>query len=124
METNKPPVFLDLRLIKMPPAALASIGHRASGIFIALLVPFLLYLLELSLSSQEGFNQATLLMESTGAKALIILVLWALFHHLFAGIRFLFADIHIGVNRESGRLTALVVIAAAPIAAIIVGLLI
>jgi len=123
METNKPPVFLDLRLIKMPPAALASIGHRASGIFIALLVPFMLYMLELSLSSQEGFNQATLLMESTGAKILLIVVLWASFHHLFAGIRFLFADIHIGVNRVQGRLTALVVIAAAPITAVIVGLL-
>ncbi len=123
METKKPPVFLDLRLIKMPAAALASIGHRASGVFIALLVPFMLYLLELSLSSQEGFNQATLLMESSGAKILLMLVLWASFHHLFAGIRFLFADIHIGVNREQGRLTALVVIATAPVAAIIVGLL-
>ncbi len=92
METKKPPVFLDLRLIKMPAAALASIGHRASGVFIALLVPFMLYLLELSLSSQEGFNQATLLMSSSGAKLLLILVLWASFHHLFAGIRFLFAE--------------------------------
>jgi succinate dehydrogenase / fumarate reductase cytochrome b subunit len=123
METKKPPVFLDLRLIKMPPAALASIGHRASGIFIALLIPFALYLLNLSLSSQEGFNQATLIMESAGAKLALTLVLWASFHHLFAGIRFLFADIHIGVNRKQGRLTALTVLAAAPISAIIVGLL-
>ncbi len=123
METKKPPVFLDLRLIKMPPAAIASIGHRASGVFIALLIPLMLYLIDLSLSSQEGFNQATLLMESTAAKIVLMLVLWAFFHHLFAGIRFLFADIHIGVNREQGRLTALVVLAAAPAAAIIVGLI-
>lgn len=124
MEIKKPPVFLDLWLIKMPPAALASIGHRVSGIIIALAVPFLIYLLDLSLASQEDFNTATLLMESTGAKALIFLLLWGFIHHLYAGIRFLFTDIHVGVNRASARLTALIVLVASPItSAFIMGLL-
>ena len=124
MEIKKAPVFLDLRQINMPPAALASIGHRVSGVIIALAVPFLLYLLDHSLSSQEGFNQTTLLMESLTAKTLIFLLLWGFIHHLYAGVRFLFMDIHIGVNRESSRLTALIVLIASPITTLfILGLL-
>ena len=120
MEAKKRPVFLDLQQISMPPAALASIGHRISGVLFALVVPFLLYLLDLSLSSQEGFNQIALMMESSITKIVIFLLLWGFIHHLYAGVRLLFADIHIGVTRESSRLTALIALIASPVTALLI----
>ena len=45
MVQTKRPVFLDLRHIQMPVGALASIGHRISGVVLAIGVPVVVYLL-------------------------------------------------------------------------------
>ena len=125
MKNKQAPVFLDLRVIRMPAAAIVSIGHRISGVLIALIVPFCLYLFDLSLSGQTGFDEATALMENPTVRFILFFVCWGFMHHLYTGIRFLFTDIHIGVDKQSGRITALAALIAAPVtAAITVGLLI
>ncbi|MCB1893128.1 MAG: succinate dehydrogenase, cytochrome b556 subunit, partial [Rhodocyclaceae bacterium] len=50
------PKHLDLRVIKQPLPAIASILHRVSGAGLFLMLPFLIYLFELSLDSSLGFN--------------------------------------------------------------------
>jgi succinate dehydrogenase / fumarate reductase cytochrome b subunit len=47
------PRFLNLWQIRLPITGVVSILHRLSGIFLVLLFPFLLYLLQLSLRSAE-----------------------------------------------------------------------
>ena len=49
------PKHLDLRVIKQPLPAIASILHRVSGAGLFLMLPFLIFLLDLSLDSSLGF---------------------------------------------------------------------
>lgn len=51
------PVNLALLTIRFPATAVASILHRASGVLVFLLIPFLLWALDRSLASPEGFNR-------------------------------------------------------------------
>ncbi|MFN9940908.1 MAG: succinate dehydrogenase, cytochrome b556 subunit, partial [bacterium] len=67
------PVNLDLGTIALPVTAKASILHRISGVFLVAAVAVLLYVLDLSLSGEEGFARATELLGNPAAR----LVIWA-----------------------------------------------
>ena len=105
-ERNKRPVFLNLTRIQMPVNALLSIGHRISGIFLFLALPVLIYLLDISLQSPEGYKDAADLLSSPGLRVIELLGIWMLSHHLFAGIRYLLLDLKIGLDRTVARVTA------------------
>ena len=92
---NLRPTFFNLALIRFPANAVASVLHRISGIILSLLIPILVYFLDLSLQDAEGFARVTQLTNSLAARLLGIVALWALLQHIFAGIRFLLFDIHI-----------------------------
>lgn len=121
---NHRPTFFNLALIRHPANAVASVLHRISGVILSLLIPILVYLLDLSLRDPAGFAQVTELFNSLGVKLVGIVVLWALLQHIFAGIRFLLYDIHIGVRDYrpswSARIT---IILALVITVFIVGIL-
>ena len=87
------PVNLDITTIKFPLAAITSILHRISGVGLFFSVGILLYFLQLSLSSEAGFNQALQLLDSSLIKALIWIILLAVFYHLIAGLKHLLLDI-------------------------------
>ena len=118
------PVFLNLLHIRLPVAGVMSILHRASGLLMFLLIPVLLYLLDQSLRSAEGFAETAALLHGTGARLLLIAVIWALSHHLLAGIRFLLIDLDIGVQRQAMRRSAWVVNIAAPILTAVIATLV
>ena len=112
------PKFLSLPAIlfqiRLPLAGWVSILHRVSG---ALLVfPFaawLLYLLDASLASEQGFARIKdYYLQLPVVKAAALLFIWALCHHLCAGIRYLLLDIHIGVDLPAARYTSAAVIVA------------
>ena len=123
MMINNRPVFLNLFQFRFPIAAVMSVGHRASGVLMVLALPFLVYILDISLQGEQGFAAAQATLQNGLVKLLLFLMLWALLHHLLAGIRFLFIDFDIGVDKESGRRSAIAVMIAAPILAIILGVL-
>ena len=106
MVSSSRPVFLKLTQIKMPVGALTSIGHRLSGLVLALGVPAALYLLALSLRSEEGFRRAYEAAHLVPAKLAGILLAWAMAHHLLAGIRHMLTDVAIGSTLAVARLTA------------------
>jgi succinate dehydrogenase / fumarate reductase cytochrome b subunit len=101
---DRRPVNLDLRTIHQPAAAIASITHRVSGVIVFFGIAGLLYLLDLSLTSEAGFDSIVAL----GAlpKFLFWGVLSALAYHTVAGIRHLFLDLGMGESREGGPRTA------------------
>lgn len=111
------PKYLSLRAIlfeiRLPLAALVSILHRISG---ALLVfPFtawLLYLLDLSLRSPEGFRQTASYLALPLVKLGMLVFLWAFCHHLCAGIRFLVLDLNAGIELVPSRRSAAAVLIA------------
>ena len=52
------PFYLNLIKIRLPIAGVLSIFHRISGVFMFLAMPFLVYMLDLSLKGESGFSQA------------------------------------------------------------------
>lgn len=119
MTTNKRPVFLNLVKIKLPVAGIMSIAHRASGALMVLAIPFVVYLLERSSSSSDGFVAIAALFDGGMARLALFLCLWALLHHLLAGVRYLLIDVDIGVDRPFYRYTAWAVLIAAPLLALL-----
>lgn len=103
------PVFFNLMQIQMPVGALTSIAHRISGILLALGIPFSIYLLDLSLQSPQSFAGLTDLFRPSVFKAEVIVFIWALAHHILAGIRHLLSDIDIGSRLPAARRSAWIV---------------
>lgn len=104
MQSSRP-IYLNLLQIRLPVAGVMSILHRASGLLMFLLIPVLLYFLDQSLKSAQHFAELTALFHG-GARWLLVPAIWALCHHLLAGIRFLLLDIDIGVERATMRASA------------------
>jgi succinate dehydrogenase / fumarate reductase cytochrome b subunit len=117
--TTRRPVHLDLLKIRLPIGGIMSIIHRATGIFMFLATPYLIYLLDLSLGSAAGFAAATQILASLPGLLFVFLLMWSLVHHLLAGIRYLLIDIDVGVERDRARQTAMAVVVAAPVLAAI-----
>jgi succinate dehydrogenase / fumarate reductase cytochrome b subunit len=112
------PVFLDLLKIRLPVAGVISIGHRISGLFLALAIPLMLYLLDASVSGPDGFASVTETVSGWPFTILLFLLLWALMHHFLAGIRYLLLDLDVGVEKPLFRQTALGVLVVAPVLAL------
>jgi len=98
--------------IRLPLPGWVSILHRVSG---ALLVfPFtawLLYLVDVSLSSEAGFSRVRdYYLQLPAVKAALLLFVWAFAHHFFAGIRYLLLDIDKGIELRPARISSAVVI--------------
>ncbi len=107
------PVFLNLFKIRFPVSAVMSMGHRVSGVLLFVLMPVVLYGLHMSLSSVEDFTRVMDAVRQPWWQAGIVLALWALCHHLVAGIRFLLADMDVAMSRRSSRVAAWLVHATA-----------
>jgi succinate dehydrogenase / fumarate reductase, cytochrome b subunit len=117
-----PPRFLTLWNIRFPVGAIASIGHRVSGVLLLLTLPLLALALERSLRSAVDYAQLLDILRSRAIAPVMIVAIWALAHHVFAGIRHLLMDIGIGAPLSQARASAQAAIAAALIAALLAAL--
>ena len=115
------PVNLDLRTIKLPVTAYTSILHRISGVILFLGLIVLLYGLDMSLASEESFEELKACLASPLAKLVIWGLLSALLYHLVAGIRHLFMDAGVGETLEGGKLGSKIVIAVAVVLIVLAG---
>ncbi|MFQ5643918.1 MAG: succinate dehydrogenase, cytochrome b556 subunit [Thiogranum sp.] len=107
MVQQKPaPKYLNLIKIKLPPGGVASIGHRISGVLMFLSIPFIAREFARSLESEQGFRAVQECLQSTTVTLLSLLLVWSLSHHLLAGVRHLFLDVEIGMDRASANATA------------------
>lgn len=96
---------------RMPPPALVSILHRISGAALFLALPFLLWLFDQSLISETSFERMAAVASHWLAKLVLLFVIWSFLHHLSAGIRYLFLDMLVGLERAQARRSALAVFA-------------
>ena len=98
--TTRPrPYYLNLFRIRLPLPGFVSILHRVSGFFLFAGTPLLLWALQKSLSSPTAYADLTAIFAFTwiGIPLVKLIVLglgWSLFHHLFAGIRYLVIDVN------------------------------
>ena len=109
-EKQKRPKFLNLLKIRMPIGAIVSIGHRFSGVILFMLIPFLIYILEISLKTEQGFQQVAEFFTRTDVRIVMIVVIWMFAHHLINGVRLLLLDLDIGITRSASRFNSWLVI--------------
>ena len=101
------PVNLDLSTIRFPVTAISSILHRVSGVITFVALGILLWLLGLSLSSPEGFQQAASIMDSFFAKFILWGILTALAYHVVVGVRHMLMDFgYLEETFEAGKRSA------------------
>lgn len=100
------PVNLDLQTIRFPVTAIASITHRVSGVIMFIAVGILLWMLDYSLSSPDGFNVMSSYMDGFFVKFILWGILTALSYHAVAGIRHLLMDLGFFETLDSGKLSA------------------
>ncbi len=107
-EITKPrPKFLALHEIRFRLAGFVSGMHRVSGLGLFLLLPFLIYLLQLSLAgTPQSHEQFSALTGNLFIKLILLGLSWAYLHHFCAGIRFLLMDMHIGVDKIPSQKSA------------------
>ena len=108
--------FKDLTTYRMTPAAWVTILHRASGIIMFLLLPFIIWMFDTSLSSEISFARFTAVFNAGAGflpgwfvKLVALAVIWAYLHHFIAGLRHLWMDTnHDAVTKSFGKSSALV----------------
>jgi succinate dehydrogenase / fumarate reductase cytochrome b subunit len=106
--------------MRLPITAYVSILHRVSGVAIFFGLSVLLWCLDKSLESPQGFLLVKNIFVHPIAQVIIWGVLSALSYHMVMGIRHLVMDAGYGETYEAGRVTALT---SATIVACIVGFL-
>jgi len=111
MPAAKRPKYLNLAQIRLPVPGFVSILHRISGLGMFAFAWAILWLLQLTLQSPDGFAQATGFAQSWVGKLFLIGIGWAFMHHFFAGLRFLLLDMHVGTELASARRSSWVVLA-------------
>ncbi|KIF82463.1 succinate dehydrogenase, cytochrome b556 subunit [Noviherbaspirillum autotrophicum] len=105
---------------RLPLAGIVSILHRISGMLIFLLLPFILYLLDKSLTSEISFEYFKGYVAQPLVKLAILALSWAYLHHFCAGVRHLFMDLHMGLDKDSARKSSVAVFAVSlPLAALV-----
>ena len=100
------PTFFNLLQIQLPVGALTSIAHRVTGVVLALATPFAVYLLGLSLQGPAGYAEVSALFDRWGPRLTTVVVVWALSHHLLAGLRHLLMDVDVGSRLATARRSA------------------
>jgi len=112
-------IFTDVRTYRLPLASYVSILHRVSGVLMFVLLPFVLWMFDLSLTSEYSFARLTHAF-SAGAgvapgwflKLIALALIWAYLHHLLAGLRHVWMDVsHAAVTKEFGKTSAIAVFA-------------
>ena len=110
--TKPRPKFLTLYRIRLPLAGFVSILHRVSGAGLFLLLPLLIYTLQVSLDpSPESVASFEAIKSNCLVQLFLFGLCWAYLHHFCAGIRYLLLDLHIGIDKVGSRRSAMLVMA-------------
>lgn len=118
------PVNLDLRTIRQPVAAIASILHRVAGVITLFSLAILLWLLSHSLSSEAGFDKVVLMLDGFVVWFIMWGILTALAYHIAAGIRHLIMDLGYWAELEPGALSAKVVMGVTAVLSVLAGIMV
>jgi succinate dehydrogenase / fumarate reductase cytochrome b subunit len=107
--------FKDLPSYRWPLAAMVSGMHRFSGLIMFLLLPFIIWMFDTSLSSEysyarfsAAFNTGLGFVPGVVVKLVALALIWAYLHHIIAGVRHLWMDVAHAVSKEFGRSSAIV----------------
>ena len=105
----------DLPSYRLPAAGWVSILHRVSGALMFLLMPFIVWMFDNSISSElsfatfaAAFNVGLGFVPGWFMKLIALAIIWAYLHHFIAGIRHLYMDVKHAVTKEFGKSSAVI----------------
>ena len=108
----------DLPSYRLPAAGIVSILHRISGVLMFLLMPFIIWMFDASVTSEVSYDVfRSAFMAGVGfvpgwfLKLVALALIWAYLHHLIAGLRHLWMDATHAVTKEFGHLSAIATLA-------------
>jgi succinate dehydrogenase / fumarate reductase cytochrome b subunit len=121
--------FDDLPGYRWPAASIASGMHRISGLAMFLLMPFIIWLFDKSISSEisfakfrSAFGNGLGFAPGWLVKLVVLGLIWAYLHHFLCGLRFLWMDTsHAAVTKQKGKSSAIAVIAISLALTVILG---
>ena len=132
--TQKPrPVFRNIHVTdivkyRLPPAGMVSIGHRISGVLMFVLLPFVVWLFDVSLTSEVSYERFTSayvaglgIFPAWMIKLVTLCLIWAYLHHFIAGVRHLWMDATHAVTKEFGQKSALVTLGLSGLLTLVLG---
>ncbi|MDP2368313.1 succinate dehydrogenase, cytochrome b556 subunit [Rhodoferax sp.] len=106
--------FKDLPSYRWPLASLVSGMHRISGLIMILLMPFIIWMFDTSISSEisfarftSAFNAGLGFVPGWFMKLLVLGLIWSYLHHFFAGLRNVWMETTHSASKESGSKSAL-----------------
>ena len=111
--------FQDLPSYRWPLASLVSGMHRISGAIMFLLMPFIIWMFDVSVSSEisfakfrAAFNSGLGFVPGWLFKLVALALIWAYLHHFCAGLRHLWMDVsHKAVSKQFGKSSAVTTLA-------------
>jgi succinate dehydrogenase / fumarate reductase cytochrome b subunit len=132
-DLSKPRPGANMRLIdalqyRLPVAGVVSILHRVSGIIMFLLLPFIVWMFDTSISSEVSFDAFTSafvagigFVPGVLVKLAALGLIWAYLHHALAGARHLYMDATHSVTKEFGRSSAIGTFAISLVLTVVLG---
>ena len=110
--------LVDALQYRLPLAGVVSILHRASGLLLFMLMPFIVWMFDTSLTSEISYGQFVSVFAAGAGwfagwffKLVALALIWAYLHHFIAGLRHLWMDATHAVTREFGRQSAVATLA-------------
>ncbi|MFZ2649498.1 MAG: succinate dehydrogenase, cytochrome b556 subunit [Burkholderiaceae bacterium] len=120
--------LIDALQYRLPLAGWVSILHRASGALMIVLLPFIIWMFDTSLSSEISHSQfIALFLGGVGFlpgwffKLIALALIWAYLHHFIAGLRHLWMDATHAVGLDFGRKSAVVTLALSAALSVVLG---
>lgn len=121
--------FRDLPSYRLPAPGWVSILHRVSGVLMFVLMPFIIWLFDTSVSSElsfarfrAAFNSGLGFVPGWFVKLVALALIWAFLHHFIAGLRHLWMDVsHTATNKQFGNSSARVTLIAAIVLTVALG---
>ncbi len=113
---------------RLPLAGVVSILHRASGGLMFVLLPFVVWLFDVSLTSEMSYERFTSafalgigVVPAWFVKLVVLGLIWAFLHHFIAGVRHLWMDATHSVSKEFGRQSAVVTLVVSVLLTVVLG---
>ena len=133
-DTLKPrPVYRNIDVLqimkyRLPPAGIVSILHRVSGVMMFVLMPFIIWMFDTSLTSEISYAQFSAVFAGGAGlvpgwffKLVALALIWAFLHHFIAGVRHLWMDATHAVTKEFGQISALVTLGLSVVLTLLLG---
>ena len=113
---------------RLPLAGWVSILHRASGAMMFVLLPFIVWMFDNSVTSEVSYDRfSSAFVAGIGfvpawfVKLVALGLIWAYLHHLIAGLRHVWMDVTHSVTLQQGRSSAVITMVASLVLTVLLG---